>query len=408
MDTSKIKILSNNKDFTDLEQRAHLDLTARAYGGIVLYLAIWLTSAIWVGIFQTAPIFFVVNTALFLMGALMRLMHGRLLSSGSDFNTRAMYNWLVAILLFSGFHWGILSAWVIFSGDYPMLYYPYMVILAAFGIGGSSALSISSVVSVLYPLLVFVPSSLCLLVIGGEENIMMFVFTVFAVCYVLVSSRLSQNDYWSAISSQKVAEDQAKVMEKLSVTDQLTRLHNRMYFENRFSDEWGRCGRLDVPLAIFMIDLDHFKLINDTYGHVAGDECLFKVASVLQHEMKRATDTVARFGGEEFVIMTTLTDIVELPAMAERLVRAVDAIDMRRNGEKLSISCSIGLATMIPSRGMDKEKLLKAADKALYLAKEKGRNRYCIHGASSDMAGEAMLRRRKSEIIESETGLTFA
>jgi len=407
MGTSNMKILSN-QNFTDLDQRAHLDLTERANSGTVIYLAIWSVSAMWAGVLETAPMLFVVNTTLFIAAALMRMMHRHLLNSHPDFNTKKMYHWLVGVLLFSGFHWGALSAWVIFSGDYPALYYPYMVLLAAFGLGGSTALSISPVVSVFYPLIVFAPTSLGLLVFGGEENMLMLTFYVFAVAYALVSSRLSRNDYWSAIYSQKVAEDQAKVMEQLSVTDQLTRLHNRMYFENRFSEEWGRCGRLDVPLAILMVDLDHFKLINDTYGHVAGDECLVKVAAVLQEEMKRTTDTVARFGGEEFVIMMALTDTAELISTADRLVKAVDAIEMRRNGEKLAISCSIGLAGMIPSKGVDKEKLLKAADKALYLAKDKGRNQYCVHGALTGVTVENTARKIEAPLNQSETELTFA
>ncbi|PID98427.1 MAG: hypothetical protein CSA83_01330 [Actinomycetales bacterium] len=257
------------------------------------------------------------------------------------------------------------------------------------------------------------PTVALLLYRGGEENMLIVICATFAMIYVLSISRLSHDDYWAAIASHKVAEDQAKVMEKLSITDQLTRLNNRMYFENRFTEEWDRCGRLNVPIAIFMIDLDHFKLINDTYGHAAGDECLTKVAEVLRNEMKRTMDTVVRYGGEEFIVMIAVTDTAVLPAMADRLVRAVAGVSMSRKNKKIPVSCSIGLASAIPSRGADKDKLLTAADKALYQAKKSGRNRYCIYGESFDepVAREATPgkgRDGRARAMRVETEMTFA
>lgn len=240
---------------------------------------------------------------------------------------------------------------------------------------------------------------------------LMTLCAAFALLYVLEASRLSRDDYWTAIASQKVAEDQASVMEKLSITDQLTRLNNRMYFENRFIEEWDRCGRMNVPMAIFMIDLDHFKVINDTYGHAAGDECLVKVAAALRSEMKRTIDTVVRYGGEEFIIMIAVTDVNALPAMAERLVHAVAGVNMSRGKQQISVSCSIGLASTIPSRGANKDKLLMAADKALYEAKETGRNRYCIYGEPiSDLTSkEAKPRKIKDDKVKlTDTDFTFA
>ncbi len=411
MVTSIMKMLPNDTEFTDLEKRAHLDLAKRARGGTIIYLAIWLISAIWVGMVQTSPVFFFVNTFFFLVAAAMRIVHYRRLTLHPDMNTKGMYDWLVVVLMFSGFHWGALSAWVIFSGSYPELYYPYMVILAAFGTGGTTALSISRAVSLFYPLFIFVPSLILLGVTGGKENMLMLMCTTFALLYVLGASRLSRDDYWSAIASQKVAEDQASVMEKLSITDQLTRLNNRMYFENRFIEEWDRCGRMNVPIAIFMIDLDHFKVINDTYGHAAGDECLVKVAAALRGEMKRTIDTVVRYGGEEFIVMIAVTDVNALPAMAQRLVNAVAGVSMCRGNQQVSVSCSVGLASTIPSRGADKDKLLRAADKALYQAKDGGRNRYCIYGEPSTETVLKEIKPRKTKdgrATLSGTEMTFA
>lgn len=104
--TPTMKMLPNDTDFTDLEKRAHLDLAKRARGGTIIYLAIWLISAIWVEMLQIDPVFFVVNTLIFVVTALMRVVHYRWLNEGSGTNTKGMYHWLVGILLFSSFHWG--------------------------------------------------------------------------------------------------------------------------------------------------------------------------------------------------------------------------------------------------------------------------------------------------------------
>lgn len=411
MVTSIMKMLSNDTEFTDLEKRAHLDLAKRARGGTVIYLMVWLISATWAGMAQTSPLFLLVNTLFFLVGSFMRVVHYRHLTMYPESNTKNMYHWLVGILLFSGLHWGALSAWIIFCGSYPELYYPYMVILVAFGVGGTSALSISRAVSLLYPLFVFMPTLVLLVLAEGEEDMMMVMCATFALIYVLGASRLSRDDYWSAIASQKVAEDQARVMEKLSITDQLTRLNNRMYFENRFIEEWDRCGRMNVPMAIFMIDLDHFKMINDTYGHAAGDECLVKVAAALKHAMKRTIDTVVRYGGEEFIVMIAVTDVNALPAMAQRLVDAVAAVNMCRGNQQISVSCSVGLASVVPSRGGDKDRLLRAADKALYQAKDSGRNRYCIYNESPAEPAPKGVKSRKTKdgrVTLPDTEMTFA
>jgi diguanylate cyclase (GGDEF)-like protein len=417
MVTPTIKLLSGDNTFSDLQQRAHLDLAARARSGTLVYLAIWLPSAIWAGVFEISPLLFIANTLMLVVIALMRDVHYRLLQANPANNTRRMYQGLVGILLFNAFYWGSFAGWIIASDQYTELYYPYMVVLAALGIGGPTVLSISKVVSVAFPLLTFGPTLLLLLVKGGAEDMIMATLALFALLYVLNSSRLTRKDYWSAITSQKVAEDQARVMEELSITDQLTQIRNRMYFENRFSEEWSRCGRLRVPIAIFLLDLDHFKRINDTYGHAAGDACLVEVAGVLRGAMQRSMDTVARYGGEEFVVMISVTDKQALSVLAEKLVRAVAAMEVTWRGVPLRITCSVGLAVTIPSHNVNREKLLLAADKALYQAKAAGRNRYCVFDECADQCADSApqelnLRNasRHNAITEAgtESGLTFA
>jgi two-component system cell cycle response regulator len=163
-------------------------------------------------------------------------------------------------------------------------------------------------------------------------------------------------------------------LEALAQTDPLTQLVNRRALTIRLVTEMERVRRYNAPLAMLLLDLDHFKLINDTYGHLAGDDVLIAVASLLQRAV-RTVDTVARYGGEEFVIVLPETGKQGALAFAERIR---DRLAMHRFSvgahQDVRITASIGVATY-PSMGLDSvEDLFRAADTALYRAKGSGRN----------------------------------
>jgi len=361
----------------DFKQQVSLDLTVRGRGGIVIYLAVWLITAVWSGIEQTNPIFFYLNTFLIAAIAVMRFVHYRLVMS-RNLNAQSMYSCLVFLILIGALHWGILSAWVIFGSSHQSLYYPYMMILSALAIGGTAILSISSTVRILYPLFISLPSVAMGIIIGGPENLVLVTLLTFALLYVFETSRVTSKDYRNAFDSRKEADKRAIQMEQLSITDQLTGLHNRLYFSKSYPQEWKRCSRLKIPLSVLLIDLDHFKRINDSYGHIVGDECLIKVANVMKSEIKRDTYVVARYGGEEFIILLPDLDLRSATDFAKRLVQNIEQIELFLEGKPIYVSCSIGLASIVPDQIIDNQLLIKAADDAMYEAKSRGRNQYCV------------------------------
>lgn len=363
-------------------QQMLMDLTIRARGGIAIYIAVWLITAIWSGIPQTSPSFFYLNTSLMAAIAVFRIINYKMIRCHYS-NTKRMYSWLVFLILAGALHWGILSAWIIFGSEFQSLYYPYMIILAAFAIGGSAILSISKTIRILYPLFIFMPTFITGLLIGGSENYVLATLLIFSLFYVFEASRVSSEDYRNAIDSRREADEKAKQMEQLSITDQLTGLNNRMYFSKSYPKEWKRCSRLKIPLSILLVDLDHFKHINDSYGHIAGDECLRKVAKVMRSEIKRDTDVIARYGGEEFIIILPNQDLASSAEFAKKLVSNTAEIELIWEDKPILVTCSIGVASMIPDRNVDSELLLKAADDAMYQAKAQGRNQYCIDQALS-------------------------
>lgn len=168
-----------------------------------------------------------------------------------------------------------------------------------------------------------------------------------------------------------------KKLAELANTDALTGIYNRRFFEHQLRVQWNVSLRNQMPISLFMVDVDHFKAFNDHYGHQAGDTCLRQVAQVLNRSFRRASDFVARFGGEEFVVLATTTDSAQAYEFAERLRADVQALSIPHTSSSSApqVTVSIGFATLTPAQEVPPEELLKAADEALYQAKQQGRNR---------------------------------
>lgn len=168
-------------------------------------------------------------------------------------------------------------------------------------------------------------------------------------------------------------------LQRLTQIDGLTSLSNRRYLSESFEAEWRHGSRTRLPMSVMMIDIDHFKSFNDTYGHVAGDECLKSVADVLKSSCRRASDVAARFGGEEFLLLFPGMPAADAAALANELVAKVAALDIPHAQSSIEsrVTISVGVATQIPERGQPSADLIKAADDALYSAKAAGRNRAC-------------------------------
>lgn len=174
---------------------------------------------------------------------------------------------------------------------------------------------------------------------------------------------------WRIVELQKALLASNQQLEQLSRTDPLTGLRNRRSFDQEFVTRFEHARRYSRPLAVAMIDIDHFKQINDEHGHQAGDDVLQHVGSILRR-CTRQTDVVARYGGEEFVIVLPETPLFEALQFGEKIRSSVAASPL-----PMRTTVSIGIAAMPHSRFVDAESLLRAADEALYRAKENGRNR---------------------------------
>jgi diguanylate cyclase (GGDEF)-like protein len=202
------------------------------------------------------------------------------------------------------------------------------------------------------------------------------IFSVILAIAILFAEKL-----WLKI--RQLEEAQVQIMglnhqlEELSYLDSLTGIPNRRMFDLTLEKEWGRALRLEKMIALIFIDVDYFKLYNDYYGHQQGDRCLRQVAQVIRRMGRRTTDLAARYGGEEFILLLPDSDQDAAMAIADRIVETIRDLNIAHQGSPLLsiVTVSAGVVSLAPRGDMPIESLTAAADYALYLAKQQGRNR---------------------------------
>ena len=198
-------------------------------------------------------------------------------------------------------------------------------------------------------------------------------------------AQLQRDEAYRALrrSQQELMEANLE-LQRLTNVDGLTGLSNRRYLNEYLEAEWKHAARVQSPLSLLMIDVDHFKLYNDTYGHLAGDEVLQQVAAVVKAACRRNIDIAARFGGEEFVIVLPSMQSDELQMVGDAITAEVEALRLPHAGSTMSewVTISVGAATITPTRGVPYAVIIEAADQALYEAKRTGRNQAVVRHTS--------------------------
>ncbi len=185
-----------------------------------------------------------------------------------------------------------------------------------------------------------------------------------------------KNAEFEATKLAKKLKHEKEIAEKNSLVDSMTGLANRRYLEERIAYEHARMNRNWSSLSIVMLDVDFFKLYNDTYGHVQGDICLKRIATVLKSSIKRQTDLVARYGGEEFVVLLPDTDKDSASILADNIKNSIENLKIEHSASAISnfVTVSIGVATFTKDCSAECDELIEKVDFALYEAKSYGRN----------------------------------
>ena len=167
------------------------------------------------------------------------------------------------------------------------------------------------------------------------------------------------------------------ILKELNTIDTVTGIRNRRFFDDVLDQEWRRARRQRYSISLLLLDIDHFKQVNDNFGHLAGDECLAAVAKKADTTFHRPSDVVARYGGEEFAVILPYVTEANAYALAENLRLDIESETFVADGHELKITISIGVATLTPDENNAPRDLIGAADNQLYAAKEGGRNLVC-------------------------------
>ena len=189
-----------------------------------------------------------------------------------------------------------------------------------------------------------------------------------------------QREDWRNFLIQELRQENAKLKDLINI-DPLTQIPNRRNFESYLQTEWRRMARERTPLSLIFVDIDFFKLYNDTYGHQMGDICLKQVAQAIRNCLKRPADLPTRYGGEEFAIILPNIDAMGAVHIAEEIRKNVKALAIDHLESKVSlgiVTVSLGVASTIPKSSEESTLLVGEADLALYESKEKGRDQVTL------------------------------
>ncbi len=191
--------------------------------------------------------------------------------------------------------------------------------------------------------------------------------------YFLVKGTKIFDKYFFSFVDISDWEKELKEFKQMAFMDNLTGVYNRRYFENLLKLEMEKANRYNLPFSLLLFDIDHFKKINDTFGHAIGDEVLKTLCEIVSENLRKS-DCLARWGGEEFVILTSYTPLEEAFSLAERLRSSIESYPFPKVGK---VTCSFGVAEF--KKGLSPQEFFERADQALYQAKRTGRNRTCVY-----------------------------
>ncbi|MEQ3694947.1 MAG: diguanylate cyclase [Alcanivorax sp.] len=170
-------------------------------------------------------------------------------------------------------------------------------------------------------------------------------------------------------------EDENKSLAELSINDALTKVRNRRFFNDIYPQMWNDSIEERTPISVIMLDIDHFKRVNDDYGHLCGDHCLVTLAQIMQSSVNHSTDVVCRYGGEEFAIILTRTTAEQACVVAERIRENIEMTIITDGEHTFKVTSSFGVAGLIPTEHASPDALIAQSDAALYKSKRNGRNR---------------------------------
>ena len=367
-------------------ERVICDLAERSIPGIPAYIAVWSVIVFATGFHHSHAAVAYPAWIGFLLVSALRLAYQSTYRRLDRFSAALNYGLFLTTILIPVGLWSALFVYCIVGTGTEKIRLLMVMATAGLCSGAMTSFAPDRKIAVTYLMVIILPACFCIIFFNREEMPLFYLMLTYIGFTLLQLSRGSR-EYWHALENEAALAEKTRQLEDISKIDGLTAIYNRRHFNQVLNLEWKRGSRENRILTLIMLDIDHFKHINDTYGHLAGDDYLKSVASILKGSFKRCTDVIARYGGEEFAILLPATPMNDAATLAESLRHTIAAHHVKSGKIHLQATVSIGLATCIPDHKTPPEHLISLADQALYHAKNAGRNQVrCNAPALSDQS----------------------
>ena len=358
---------------SDLLKRSDDDFLKRSLIGILVYIVIWPILAVFTGFYARAPEFNNAFIALFVIISTLRLLQAYHHKRLYEYSSKLCRYTMLGLCLIHSIVLGVLLACVTVIPEYQDMRTEVIMVVVGLASGASASLSTKPKFTHIYIFTLLFPGAVACLTVEHLRYFIM-IYLILWVYFYTVTQRYFK-EYLRAYTIEKELTNKQKQLEELNITDTLTGVYNRQYFDNTLDMQWSLASRSQAHLSILFLDLDFFKKVNDVYGHLVGDTALCHAANIFKEESKRKSDMVARYGGEEFAIILPSTHYQDAFKLAERIRERIEKTPVIHGDNSINITVSIGVNCTIPNNQSNCTEFLDHADQALYQAKSQGRNR---------------------------------
>lgn len=373
-----MNVTQNLKSDTSMQQRAELDIAKRSITGAFIYLPVWFAIIIPAKLYITEPETSFVGTILLVVLALTRI--GVIKKFGYIYS-KSPAHWKISfypLVILPALIWGVFCAITVESPAFHSISLATLIATAGFAGGGSTSMAPNRFLSNATILSLLLPSGLIFFLFHSEQNLSVGIVFVLYGLGLYSICKPQRKEYWKSLKNSSIIKQYTKQLEHINTLDGLTGLKNRKYFDHALEKAVQHAQNEQADLALLIIDIDHFKSVNDEHGHPAGDACLKKLSKILPKIAKRDSDTISRFGGEEFAIILPGINVIHATIIAEKIRSTVESVGSIDPTGNIKFTISIGIACKKITHNDTNIAFLEAADKALYKAKAEGRNQIQI------------------------------
>ena len=370
--TSVVPINTANSIKLEFAKRSDFDFNKRSILGIAFYVLAWPLLFLAWDFHHKEPVFCWLMALNFLLVSIARYHTSKIPHDTYEQNPHIWRVTYIAMLFSHALLWSFLCFVANFDPIFQELQVTINILSAGIASASVNSLSCKHRVAQFYICIILLPINIFLFT-GGSTWPLALMLLFFWVYLMLVCHR-SHEEYLRSFNIEWSLLEKQQELRAVSQTDFLTKAHNRLFFNDYIAQQWFLAKRNQHEIALLMIDLDHFKTINDQHGHLFGDACLVHAANVIRSIVRRKSDTLIRFGGEEFLVVLPETNIQTAQQIAEHICRSLCAEPFQVDHAKTLLTASIGVCAILPDSS-DHKVLLHQADEALYKAKRNGRNR---------------------------------